>query len=1545
MGERSEAGRTGADAVLFGGGEMGAAMRALDWAHTPVGPVDRWPQSLKTVVRLMLDSRYAMWLGWGPQLTFFCNDAYRPTLGAKRGFLGAPTSQVWAEIWPEVGPRVEQVFGTGEATWDQGLQLFLQRSGFKEETYHSFSYSPVYGEGGAVEGLLCVVTEESERVVGARRLAALGALASATLPARSAEQACELAAHALAEDDNDLPFVLVYLLDDGARRARLCAYTGVARGSAAAPEQIALDDASAGPWPLALLHSGGEPLVLDDVAARVGKLVAGPWPEPIERATVLPLTRAGSDERLAGFLVVGVSPRLPFDDAYRRFLQLAAGQVATAISDARAFEEEKRRAEALAEIDRAKTTFFSNVSHELRTPLTLMLGPIADLLAGPAGAAPESAELLTLAQRNGQRLRRLVNSLLDFSRIEAGRLQTRYEPVDLAAFTVELASVFRSAMEKAGLQFVVDCPPLPEPVFVDRGQWEKIVLNLLSNALKYTFEGTVRVELKADGDAALLVVCDTGIGVPATALPRLFERFYRVEGARGRTIEGSGIGLALVQELTRLHGGSVAADSREGEGSCFRVRIPFGHAHLSAESVAEAGPQRAAFSASDWLDEAGDWLRETGLAAPAPPPGSGAAAHGDGGDRVASRPLVLVADDNADMRGYLQRLLEPDHDVITCGDGEAALQLVREREPDLLLTDVMMPKLDGFALLRALRADRLSARTPVILLSARAGDEARIEGLQAGADDYLTKPFNTRELLARVAGTLALAKARRETETVLDSLTEGFVAVDAQWRYTYVNAAAERMLRTSRDTLFGVSLWEAFPGTLGSAFEAPFRRAMLERVPQRVDAPYEPLDLWLEASVNPVADGGLAFYFRDIHKGKLLERSVREADARQRFLLELSAATQPLGDPAAIAALTVRMLREHLGADRCTYGTVQPDGEHLVVSAESSAGVTGTPSTYRLADLGAGLLAAFRDGQPWVIDDSEADTRVADERATYRAAGVRAHLGMPLRDEAGQLVAALAVQQQTPRRWSADDIDLVRAVAARCREAIERAGAQQALRDSEAQLRVMADAMPQIVYVTDVDGTLEFVNQQWRDYTGQDEPQRVYLPSVVHPDDLAALIARWEEAKRKGAPFTAEFRLRRASDGAYRWFLTRATPQRDGSGKIVRWYGTSTDIDRQKRDAEALRLAHAALQVADRRKDEFLATLAHELRNPLAPLRNSVHILQLAKSAESAGKVHQMMQRQIDHMVRLVDDLMEVSRITSGNIELQRAPVALATVLASAVETSRPLIDAHRHRLELDIDAADALMLDADAVRLSQVFANLLNNAAKYTEAGGRITLSARRAGSDAQVTVRDTGIGIAPEMLPRIFELFAQVDRSAAREQGGLGIGLSLVRSLLAMHGGSVEARSEGIGRGSEFVVRLPLADVASAASSQMPRPLGAALPRAARVLVVDDNHDAADSLGSLLQFLGAEVEVAHDGPGALVAFDTHRPAVVLLDIGMPGMDGHEVARRIRAAGHDTMLVALTGWGQKQDRERSREAGFDHHLVKPVDVDALQALLASARA
>ena len=470
-------------------------------------------------------------------------------------------------------------------------------------------------------------------------------------------------------------------------------------------------------------------------------------------------------------IVAALNPFRPLDVSYAGFINLVAGQIAASVANARAYSAEKKRAEALAEIDRAKTALFSNVSHEFRTPLTLMLGPLQDLLArSQTHLSPTAKQQLDLVSRNGARLLRLVNTLLDFSRLEAGRVQAVYQATDLASFTSELASVFRSATDKAGLRLVVDCTDLGEPVYVDRDMWEKVVLNLISNAFKFTFQGEIAVSVHRVGNTAELRVRDTGVGIPAEAIPKLFERFNRVPNMPSRTHEGSGIGLALVHELVKLHGGSVSMESTMGHGSTFVVSIPFGQRHLAASQLGGSRSlSSTATGAKPFVEEALRWLPDSAnggdeifslqdelLPVPCPPVAQGAV-----------RPRVLIADDNSDMRQYLARLLSEQYEVETAADGQAAIQAAHSRPPDLIVSDVMMPILDGFELLKAVRADEQTRAIPVVLVSARAGEESRVEGIQAGADDYLIKPFSARELLARVSGRLEIARLQRDRESQL----------------------------------------------------------------------------------------------------------------------------------------------------------------------------------------------------------------------------------------------------------------------------------------------------------------------------------------------------------------------------------------------------------------------------------------------------------------------------------------------------------------------------------------------------------------------------------------------------------------------------------------------------------------------------------------------------------------------------------------------------------------------------------------------------------
>ena len=765
-----------ADEIFAGGGEMGALMRSIDWSTTPLGAVEYWPQSLRTAVSICLASYFPMLIWWGPELVKLYNDAYRVILGAKHPrAMGQSGKECWPEIWHIIGPMLEGVLKEGKATWSENQLLLLERNGYAEECYFTFSYSPIRDESGGVGGVFTAVTETTSHVLGERRLRTLREVADRAYDAQTAADACRLAADALAKNSEDIPFALLYLLEDDGKQAYLAGMSGAQMEEAIRPTLVDILHAEdeGQDWPLAQVIRSGQPALLTDVIDRFGTLlVHSPAEAVIHSALILPIARPGQTEPY-GLLIAGTSPLRALDDEYQSFLALVAGQVAGAVANALAYQEARKQAEELAELDRAKTAFFSNVSHEFRTPLTLLLGPIDDALSDNQHPLSEHHRAqLEIVRRNALRLLKLVNTLLDFSRIEAGRAVAAYEPADLALFTTDLANTFREVIEKAGLRFVVDCPPLPEAIFVDRDMWEKIVLNLLSNAFKFTLNGQITIAQHLIDEHLELVVQDTGTGIDEEELPHIFERFYRSRNAQARSQEGSGIGLSLVCELVRLHGGTVRVNSAIDKGTTFTVSIPRGAEHLPVERLRST---RKLFSgttdSAGYIEEALRWLSpEMAEQAQGEEKARDSIEHWENSEKAASaRKMpagrILLVDDNADMRDYLQRLLGAYWHVEAVANGTDALRAVQQNMPDLVISDVMMPGLDGFELLQTLRNDPRWRDISIILLSARAGEEATIEGLEAGADDYLVKPFSARELLARVGAHMELALMRREIAT------------------------------------------------------------------------------------------------------------------------------------------------------------------------------------------------------------------------------------------------------------------------------------------------------------------------------------------------------------------------------------------------------------------------------------------------------------------------------------------------------------------------------------------------------------------------------------------------------------------------------------------------------------------------------------------------------------------------------------------------------------------------------------------------------------
>ena len=520
----------------------------------------------------------------------------------------------------------------------------------------------------------------------------------------------------------------------------------------------------------------------------------------------------------------------------------------------------------------------------------------------------------------------------------------------------------------------------------------------------------------------------------------------------------------------------------------------------------------------------------------------------------------------------------------------------------------------------------------------------------------------------------------------------------------------------------------------------------------------------------------------------------------------------------------------------------------------------------------------------------------------------------PILDDAGNVIGVVLVFHDTGRRRDA----------------------ARHLQESEVRFGQLADSMPQIVWASKPDGTFDYYNRRWFQYINLNPSQieEARWDLYIHPDDLSSAYKRWQESLASGKRYKTEFRVRDAK-GEYRWFLAQALPVTDDDGKITRWFGTCTDVDEEKQTANELRNVAARLSEADRRKDEFIAMLAHELRNPLAPIRNALQILRITGGSDNKLRsASEMMERQVGQLVRLVDDLLDVSRISRGKIELRRERIELDSVVYHALEAARPSCE--NGGVEFNIRMPEEpIFVYGDAARLAQAFGNVLNNACKFTDRDGRIDLSVDPEDEQAVVRILDTGIGISPQQLPRIFDMFVQADTSLERSASGLGIGLTLVKNLIEMHEGTVEAFSNGLGSGSQFTLRIPRLKEQVMPASTLDAAIHPTLDGPGRrILVVDDNIDSAESLSMLLEISGHTVQMAHDGVEAVEKAANFLPEVVLLDIGLPRLNGYEAARKIRQEiwGKRMVLIALTGWGQEEDRQRSRDAGFDDHMVKPVD-------------
>jgi PAS domain S-box-containing protein len=1500
-------------------------MRQVDWSKTALGPVDSWPMNLKTCLRIVLTSRQPMFLWWGPELLNLYNDAYKSILGGKHPqALGQPASVVWREIWEQISPRANAAMRGNEGTYDEALLLIMERNGYPEETYYTFSYSPVPNDDGSIGGIICANTEDTRRIVGERQLALLREQAARGSHGHTFEEACVETASAFASNRKDIPFALLYLVEADGSRLSLAATLGVEPGSRAAPRRIARDEA--GPWPLRdVLENRSFRLV--DLDASFGALPSGAWPRPPSKALLAPIAAAG-EVGLSAVLIVGLNPFRLFDESYEGFLALVAGQFAASLANAQAAQEERKRLEALAEIDRAKTTFFSNVSHEFRTPLTLMLGPIEDMRTSSARDADDQ-ERLDLIHRNAQRLLKLVNTLLDFSRIEAGRVEAVYEPTDLAASTADLASTFRSAIEGAGLAYHVETRPLAEPVYVDSGMWEKIVLNLLSNAFKFTLEGSIAVSLRQAEGFAELEVRDTGVGIPEEELPRVFERFHRIERARSRSHEGSGIGLALVHELVRMHGGEIAVRSRDGVGTAFTVRLPLGTQHLPVERIREERSlQATATSASAYVEEALRWVGVTASAGPS--------------DSLVARPSastpararVVVADDNADMREYVAKLLREHWDVEAVPDGVAALDAIRSAPPDLVVCDVMMPGTDGFALIRALRHDASLRDIPVILLSARAGEEAISEGLTAGADDYLVKPFTARELLVRVAARLAAASQARSLREQRLNLYRTFLQAPFPIAIlrgkdhvveTINNAALEIWGRGPE--IVGLPLLVALPEVRDQPFPA-----LLDQV-YRSAAPHVGRDELVRVARGPggpVEDRFFTYVFAPIFdaagrpEGVMassfdVTEQVRSREALERTTARLEAARSSAG---------IAIFEWELGHSERGYWS---------------------PEVWPLLGLQADSLeAAPNDWLELVADEDRPRAREAFA-AAVAARETRLEVELRLRQRGGG-ARWVRVSQRIAYDPSGAPARVVGAM-------VDIQALKEAAEARERERRRLLSLLHQVPAIVNVfrgpDMIFEFAHRKAVEAVGGRELVGRRLRDAIPEFGSEGILDRLRHVYETGETVRLEeLPVGIKEDGRERltYWTSVYVPVRDDAGRVEGVMTFDLDVTAHVAAREALEkamgeneLARVELERANRAKDEFLATMSHELRTPLNSMLGWATMLRRdPRDPAKLSRGLEVIERNARAQERLVSDLLDISRIISGKLQLNVQPTRLLGVIHAAADVVRTAAEGKGVRLVVDVDPAIGETM-ADPDRLQQVFWNLLVNAVRFTPRGGRVAFSAERIGEALRFAVQDTGEGIPAEHLPFVFDRFRQVDSSTTRKQGGLGLGLAIVRHLVEAHGGYVRAQSDGPDLGSTFTVVLPAVGMSAAGPAESAEggerrdgeaPAEVAHPAASlrdvSVLLVEDDGDTLELLREVLRSAGARVTGALNAREALEA---HGPFdIVISDIAMPDMDGYTFMRLFRSRGADVPALAITAYARKEDAERAWRAGYQEHVAKPVD-------------
>ncbi len=1391
---------------LAGGGEMGERIRNFDWNNTVLGDYSQWSESLKATTAMMLSNRFPMLLWWGQDYICLYNDAYIPILGSKHPWaLGKPVSECWHEIWDVLKPLIDGPFFEGTPTWLEDLQLQLNRNDFFEETHFTVAYSPVPDPSvtNGTGGVLAIVNETTNQVINQRALDTMGRISTYCTGMKTEKEVYDKAAAAIAENKKDFPFAFFYTMNDERNKAELISSAGFIDPPPAFTPGAVIDLKAPPHYNIAKAFFENT-LVCSGNNEQWTVLPKGDWDKMPSLFVHVPINNP-NQKLPSAVLTVGLNPYRKFDDNFRDFIALIATQVAQAVNNALAYEAERKRAEVMEELDKAKTIFFTNISHEFRTPITLLLGNIEEIL-NDRSLNPKNVERLEIANRNAMRLLRLVNSLLDFSRIESGRQQASFTLTDIIDLTKNLSSNFRSVIEKAGLKLIIEADAFIKSVYLDTQMWEKIVFNLLSNAFKFTLEGTVTVALSSTDTHAVLKIKDTGVGIPEKELPHIFERFRRVENSAGRTFEGTGIGLSLVKELVLLHGGNIFVESEEGKGTTFTVMIPFDKENL---------PQSKITTSIDEFENPGNALIDEAVLLLNEPHEINVPVNNNNHQET-----IMIVDDNADMRHHLQSLLQNFYHVVQASNGMDALHKIREQRPSLILSDIMMPVMDGNRLLKELRSNPQTQDIPLVFLTARAGQESRMEGYETGADDYMVKPFSSKELLSRINIQLKLKQKQqeavnriRESERFLQNIISKapFMAAVFEGEDLVVKIANQKFqqyLQRSREELMDKPIFDVVPEAVKQGFKdllltvlrtgEPFvaTEIPVELMQQGkldnsyLDLVYEPL-----RNENNIITG--VIYLGIDVTDKVVSR--KKIEEKEKLLKKANE-----GLETKVQERTQELLRQ------------KEFVEHIINSSKELFAVWN--KDFRLTLVNEASLKAMRKTKKEVLGKTLFELNPAAKGSRPEMDLHRVFAGetitnkpyfsewankwiqnylVPLKDECGDIYAALTIAQDVTEILST----------------------QEELKRSQQHFITLFNMSPVAMSISHVsDGTVIDVNPAWEKLF--ERTRAAVLGKNAANVGLTKRKEResaMEEVKQKGG--TVHGLEQRFDLGNNKFIFTHTSVvsiELDGTQCYLAGY---FDISQRKRyEAQIIESAkqfaqkNVELESMNKELESFNYVASHDLQEPLRKIQTFINIIKDRNPAEEEkNKYLEKIDKAAQRMTALIRAVLTYSKLS--NSEEQFSDIDLNTILDDVKADFELLIE----ETNAHIKSSKLPVIRANALQMHQLFSNLISNAIKFCKEAPRINIKASIVTGDkitadhtiipkgkfVQLSFADNGIGFDPKYKDQIFTLFQRLH--GKHEFTGTGIGLSITKKITEYHKGFISADSKP-GEGTVFTVWLPV-------------------------------------------------------------------------------------------------------------------------------------------